>query len=159
MSMPNLQFPEPNVVSHTTADVRFGPATEKMTYVSCPVRQPEEDINDFKVEVWASTLKRCRVGLEELQNLKFPFAEVALALASASLGAVLSAIASNIKYDSNLGFWFYNIGGPIFAASSVAYFFLRERSFSEPIRISRAVMQDLPDPDKSRPVKDNHESQ
>lgn len=53
------------------ADVAAATPTGNMEYEAYPVRKPEEDLNDFKVQIRASTLTRCRVKLTQISAPRF----------------------------------------------------------------------------------------
>ena len=113
------------------------------------VRQPEAERHEFIIHVHASTLKRCRAKLATIRRARFPFGELFLALAMLGFGSTLSALASDVKLDSNLGRVFYVAIPPASVAAGIAYAFLRNRSLREPSDIAEDVLNDLPDPDKT----------
>jgi hypothetical protein len=119
-------------------------ATTTRTY---PVRLPEKDKNDFLVQVWASTLHRCRHKLLKVKQSRFPYGEVLLAVSTLFLGSILGAWQAGIKMTDSSGIFFYVLSPVVAVGTVVAYFFYRHISISEPRKIVDEVLEELPNPD------------
>lgn len=149
--MEEFQIPPASATTLPVADVRVSPAdNNQMEYEAYAVRKPEEDLNDFKIQVRASTLTRCRAKLEQINTPEFPWHEGALALSMAAAGAFFTALPAEIKAGSTLGVLFYTVFPVIAVAAFVAYFFLRRSALREPADVVAGVLKELPDPSKAR---------
>lgn len=148
---PDFDLPLPSAEPLPAADVQVAPARRgAVVYKAFPVRQPEADVNDFVVEVRASTLERCRGQLGQLAKLGFPWHEVALGVSTLAFGALLGALQTGVPLNSANGVLFYCVAPSVGAAAAVAFWFLRKRSSSDAAGIAKVVLQDLPDPERAR---------
>ena len=124
MNDPNQpQFPAPApIVGQRAADVQAPQIGEgnQVTY-TYPIRQPEEDFNDFQVGVRASLLKRCRVHLQAVAAQGFPLPELLLGISTLTAGAALSAVISGVQLGSWRGVVFFVILPMVAVGSGVAY--------------------------------------
>lgn len=114
-----------------------------------PVKQAEEDKNDFIVEVKASKLRKVRSKLELLANERFPLYECLLGIASAFLGAFLSGLASDMVLNSSKGIIIFIVCPIVATGTGVAYFYQRRISVNPPKVLINDIMDDLADPDKA----------
>jgi hypothetical protein len=141
--------PEPDADGIPVADVH-APSGGKVEYESYPVRKPEADLNDFKVQVRASTLKRCREKLTRVSASAFPWHELCLGVATLAGGGVLGAIPADVKPGSVNSFVFFTLLPVISAASFVAYVFLRRSESRLAGAAVTEALADLPNPDETR---------
>jgi hypothetical protein len=126
------------------------PPAGNVEYEAFPVRKPEEDLNDFKVQVRASTLSRCRSRLAQASSASFPWHELALGVSTLAAGAVLGAIPADIKPGTQQAIFFYTVLPAIAVAAFVAYLFLRRSGVAEPAQAAADVLSELPDPNRTR---------
>jgi len=156
MTDPNQpQFPAPApVVGQPAADVQAPQVGEgnQVTY-TYPIRQPEEDFNDFQVGVRASLLKRCRARLRTIAAQGFPLPELSLGVSTLAGGAALSAVVSGVQLGSWRGVVFFVILPMIAVGSGVAYGMLRSFGPRATQHIAEDILKDLPDPDRSIDVR------
>lgn len=156
MTDPNQEhFPAPApVAAQPAADVRAPQVGEgnQVTY-TYPIRQPEEDFNDFQVGVRASLLKRCRVRLQAIAAQGFPLPEVLLGISTLTAGAALSAVISGVPLGSWRGVVFFVILPMVAAGSGVAYVMLRRFGLRSTEHLAEEILNDLPDPDRSVDVR------
>lgn len=151
--MDDFTPPLPNAAPLPAADVEANVASEasgNVEYEAYPVRKPEEDLSDFKVQVRASTLMRCRTKLNTVAKSRFSWHEVLLALSTLAAGAFLGALPSGLKAGTASAIFFYTILPIVAVASFVAYLFLRRAMLRDPADIAADVLEELPDPDKTR---------
>lgn len=97
--MQDFDPPEPTAGPLPVADLQ-ATAVGSVEYESYPVRRPEADLNDFKVQVRASTLRRCRGKLSTATRRTFPWHELALGMSTLAGGGVVGALPANISADS-----------------------------------------------------------
>lgn len=144
-------FPPPaNAQAFPVADVMAPPPSGNVEYESFPVRKPEEDLNDFKVQVRASTLSRCRSKLALASSASFPWHELALGFSTLSAGGVLGALPAEIIPGTKQAILFYTVLPAISVSAFVAYLFLRRSGVSEPAQAAADVLSELPDPNRTR---------
>jgi len=143
-------IPAADLKVETQGDIK----TETCTY---PLRQPQEDKEDFFIRVRASTLKRCRRQLLKIRKNKFPFGEFLLAIFTLCFGAVIGAWLAGIKMNDYRAFSFYIILPVTGAVCLVAYIFYRKMSVQNPAEIASEILADLPDPECTSEIKENHE--
>lgn len=148
--MDEMLPPPPNVQALPVADVTIPSSADKIEYVAYPIRNPEEDLNDFKVTVRASTLTKCRTKLTQISNPPFPWYELALGISSLATGAFLGALPVNLDKKTILPMLFNSIAPIIAASAFVAYFFLRRTALNDPARVACDLLTELPDPDRTR---------
>jgi hypothetical protein len=142
--------PAANARPLPAADVKANDASANVEYEAYPVRKPEEDLNDFKVQVRATTLDRCRTKLSEVSTARFPWHEVMLALSTLAGGTSLGSLSADIKAGTLKAGFFYTFLPVIAVAAFVAYLFLRRSAVSDPAKAASDVLTDLPDPNKTR---------
>jgi hypothetical protein len=143
---PELANAKPLPVADLTAPASLG----SVEYEAYPVRKPEEDLNDFRVQVRATTLARCRAKLAQVANPVFPWHEVALGGSTLTGGAFLGALPADLKTGSFASTFFYTLLPIVAVASFVAYIFLRRSALREPADAAAEVLAELPDPDRTR---------
>jgi len=148
--MDDLKPNHSRVHSLPVADITAPIPKGNIDYEAYPVRKPEEDLNDFKVQVRASTLSRCRTRLEKISNTTFLWYEMSLAGSTVSMGAYLGSLAANIPSGSFLDVLFNTIIPVISSALFVSYIFLRRARDIEPKQAITDVLSELPDPKRSR---------
>lgn len=148
--MDDFQPPPPNAQGLPAADVTVPAPTGNVEYEAFPVRKPEEDLNDFKVQVRASTLTRCRARLSEISNVSFPWYELALGVSTLAAGAYLGALPADIKPGTAQSTLFNTVMPMVTAAAFVAYLFLRRAAFADSVRAASDVLSELPDPNRTR---------
>ena len=147
---PEFELPPPAIANIPAADVLPAPDPTEIAYQAFPVRSPEDDINDFIVKVKASTLRRCRARLTDIKPKKFPYGEVSLGVATMAWGAVLGALPAGIKPDTWQAIFFFNLLPVLATAATVGYLFLRHFSAVDYTQRAQEVLDQLPDPDKTR---------
>ena len=147
--MVDFQLPPVTASPIPAADVSASEAAGNVEYEAYPVRKPEADLNDFKIQVRASTIVRCRAKLAHVSNSLFPWHEVALGASTLAAGAFLGALPADIKAGSLQGIFFYTVLPIIAVSTFVTYFFLRRLAIREPADIAKEVLSELPDPDKT----------
>lgn len=145
-----FNIPPPNVTSLPVADLHAAAIPGKVEYEAYAVRKPEADLNDFKVSVRASILARCRARLDRVSKPRFPWYEIVLGLSTLTGGAFLGALPADIKANSFWGIFFYTVLPIVAVSSFVAYFFLRRTVQQEHAEAAADVLNDLPDPEKTR---------
>lgn len=146
----HFQPPPANASPLPAAEIKAATTTENVEYQACPVRVPEEDLNDFIVKVRASTLTRCRTKLEQISEPNFPWHEMALGASTLAAGGFLGALPASMTAGTLGAIFFYTVFPIIAVASIVAYFFLRGLPIYEPASVVKDVLLEMPDPDKTR---------
>lgn len=151
MATENLKPSPPSAKELPAADVT-APAGSAGAIVnqSFPVRQPEQDLDEFLIQVRASTLKRCRRHLERIRRGKLPWHEILLAFSSLSYGAVLGAVPANIPLGTPKWYFFFVALPVVGTGTAVAYFFKRKEAGPDASTVAGEVLEDLPDPGKTR---------
>ena len=148
--MAEFNPPLPNAQPLPAADVTAEPQSNNIEYQAFAVRKPEEDLSDFKIQVRASVLAKCRNRLLGMTKQKFPWYEVALGGGTLSAGGYLGALPANLPAASGQHFFFYTILPALSVGSLVAYFFLRHKAHGEPMVMASEVLAELPDPQRTR---------
>lgn len=149
--MDHFDPPVPSAASMPAADVQARTdQSESLVHQAFPVRQPAVDADEFLVQVRASTLRRCRSRLANTAVRPFPWHELLLGTCTLSMGGVIGAVASGVEFSSIGGMFFYALLPALGAGTGVAYLFQRARHFSDPQRVMREVLEDLPDPEVAR---------
>lgn len=148
--MDDFQPPRANAQTLPAADVTAPSSSANMVYDTFPLRKPEEDLNDFKVEVFASTLRRCRAKLSVIKASSFPWHEIALALSTLAAGTYLGGLPAEIKLDTSLGRFFHTVLPAVALSAFVAYIFLRRLTVADPARAASDALDELTDPERTR---------
>lgn len=149
--MNEFQPPPSNASALPAADVQaVGGQTSPVVHEAYPVRRPEADVNEFIVQVRASTLNRCRSRLTRIANMAFPWHELALGVCTLAIGAFLGALPANLKPESRWTVFFYTIMPVLGVGSGVAFLFLRKKPSVDAAADANEVLRELPDPDKTR---------
>lgn len=149
--MGEYQPPIPNAEPLPVADITADDTSRRIEYEAYPVRKPEEDLNDFRIQVRASTLDRCRAKLAKISSTSFPWYEVFLGIATTALGASLGSLSSdNISPGSLKSIFFYTILPIIAVTTFVIYLFRRKSTLQNSSDIAVEVLSELPDPAKTR---------
>lgn len=138
------------VVARPAADVRAPTVGEgnQVTY-TFPIRQPEEDFNDFQVGVRASLIRRCRGRLEAIACHTFPTSEVLLGVSTLAAGGALSALVSSVALASWQGVLFFVVLPVVAVGCGVAYGMLRHFTIRAAQQLAEDVLEDLPNPDRA----------
>lgn len=156
MADPNqADFPGPApVVERPAADVRAPRVGEgnQVTY-TFPIRQPEEDFNDFQVGIRASLLRRCRGRLGAIADQGFPLSELLLGVSTLAAGGTLSAIVSGVALGSWQGALFFALLPAISVGCGVAYGMLRHFTLRATQQVAADILEDLPNPDRAIDVR------
>jgi hypothetical protein len=148
-------FPAPApVAAQPAADIRAPQVGEgnQVTY-TYPIRQPEEDFNDFQVGVRASVLKRCRVRLQTIVAQGFSLQEIMLGISTLTAGGALSALISGVELGSWRGVVFFVILPMVAVGSGVGHWMLRRSDLRSTAHLAQEILNDLPDPDRSIDVR------
>jgi hypothetical protein len=148
--MTDFEPPRPNAQSLPAADVSAPLPSANIEYEAFPVKKPEEDINDFKVQVRASTLNRARNKLASIADAGFPWYELCLGISSLCAGTYLGSLTTDIKQGTLEHSILKSILPIVAVATLVAYYFLRRQTTLDVARGARDVLAELPDPEKAR---------
>jgi len=149
--MEEFHPPIPNADTIPVADVTEEGAPGRVEYEAYPVRKPEEDLNDFRIQVRASTLARCRTKLAKISASVFPWHEICLGISTLAAGGYLGSLTSSTITSGSLqAIFFFNILPIIAVGTFIAYFFLRQSKIKEPSEVAVEVLAELPDPEKTR---------
>jgi len=147
------EFVPPNsqAISIPIADTIAPANNHNIRHAAYPVKQPQEEANEFLIEVRATRINSCREKLLRLQIIKFPWAELLLALSTLVFGTSLGALTSSISYTGDSVLWFfYFLFLPILGSVMItAYFFLRVFNPVDVAKLAQDALEDLPDPTKS----------
>jgi hypothetical protein len=119
-------------------------------YESFPIKKPIEDLDDFKVQVRASTLRRVRSKLQGVKAPGFPWQELALGMCTLAFGGSLGALPAKLSACDSLAIFFYTVLPCIGTGCLVAYLFLRHSVHHNPVNSAGEALAELPDPDKAR---------
>jgi hypothetical protein len=111
-----------------------------------PIRIPNEDREDFVIEIRASQIVKSRRRLQKLARFQFPTSELLLGVASLLLGATFGSLVSDISLLELRGIWFFIIFPIIGCSALVAYFFLRRHDNMQSSEIAEEILSELPDP-------------
>jgi len=112
------------------------------------VRIPKAELNDFIVQVRASTLNRIRAKLGEMEKGSFPWHELALAVCTLAFGGWFSALLADFRSSPSQAVVFNTVLPAVGAASLMAYIFLRKSTVD--VRSNAAdVLNELPDPKRT----------
>ena len=148
--MTDLEPLRPNAQSLPAADVSASLSSVKIEYEAFPVKKPEEDINDFKVQVRASTLNRARIKLGSITDTGFPWYELCLGISTLCAGAYLGSLTADVKQSTVEHTLLKSVLPMVAIATFVAYIFLRKQATSDVAQGARDVLTELPDPEKAR---------
>lgn len=132
------------------AEFQAPAGAENIEYESFPIKKPIEDLDDFKVQVRASTLRRARSKLHGIKGPEFQWQELALGACTLAFGGVLGALPAGLSKSATLAVIYYIVLPVIGTGSLVAYLFLRHLDYQNPARSAREALSELPDPDKAR---------
>ncbi len=142
--------PEETASSLPMADAKMNPANGPgVTPYYYQVKQPEEDLNDFIIEVRASKLRNIRKKISQLANSSFPWHELLLGISTTALGAFFSGLLSNISLLSLQGKFVFILCPVIAMGAGVGYFFKRYVDLKIPKILAEDLLNELVDPDKT----------
>lgn len=127
-------------------------ASGNIEHEAFPVKKPVEDLDDFKVQVRASTLRRVRSKLQGIEDPDFPWHELTLGISTLAFGGSLGALPAKLAACDALAILFYTVLPVIGTGCLVAYLFLRHgRSVHQnPVRSVDEALAELPDPENTR---------
>lgn len=108
------------------------------------VPKPED-----KVVLNASSVKKIQGECQKAKEIKFPYAELFLGIASLLIGAFLSAIISQVPYELKpLGLIFYTICPVGGAGFGVAYCFCRKNDVDDTKKLATRIEEYIQDVDE-----------
>lgn len=108
------------------------------------IKVPVEDINEYKIAVRKSSIKKIKNACNEIQNNKFTWGELLIGICTMFFGAFLSAIISGVKYELNfLGVMFYTICPMIAVASLIGYIACRKSLIRDASYLANIVNEHL----------------
>lgn len=141
----------PSAIQVPAADVKTPPPEgSSIVHQAYPLKQPEEEINEFMVQVRGSVLRRARQKLWCITTTRFPWPEVLLGLSMLAIGAILGAVASGVVWNSGKAVVFYMVLPVVAGCSIVAYALLRIKAAQNPSSVARDLLEELPDPDRTK---------
>jgi len=144
----DLDF-QPSVESLPAADIKASNVQNQSSVFATrafPVRVPNEEREDFIIEIRASQLSKPRVRLEKMSKSKFPWYELLLGTSTTLLGSTLGGWAGNMSLTDSKGFVFLVLFPIIGVAAFVAYFFLRQIEVINFSDSAQEILSELPDP-------------
>lgn len=149
--MDEMKPPPPSATPVLAADVQFPPADAgSVVHQAYPLRQPEEELNEFLIKVRASILLRARRKLSTLLTVKFPWPEALLGLSTLCIGSTLGAVASDVPWNCSKAPFFYLLLPVVSIGSGVAYALLRHLTPQKASSIAQDILEELPDPDRTK---------
>jgi hypothetical protein len=126
ISMTEMNPSPPSTTQVPAADVTAPPPDGlSVVFQAYPLKQPEEEINEFLVRVRGSVLRRARRKLVGLIHNRFPWPEFLLGLSTISAGGTLGALASRVPWNSHNALIFYLILPVLTVGAGVSYGLLR----------------------------------
>lgn len=146
----NFDFPKSDACPLPAAEFQAPAAAEKIEYEPFPIKKAIEDLDDFKVQVRASTLRRARSKLQGIKSPGFPWQEPALGVCTLAFGGFLGALPAKLSACDSLAVFFYIVLPSIGTGCLVAYLFLRHSVHHDPVNSAGEALAELPDPDKAR---------
>lgn len=117
------------------------------TTIKMEVVRPNDDENDFIIQVRASLLKRIRDKLSPLCKQKFPLTEILLGVSTTLIGVVLSSIAADIKIEETKGIIIFVVLPVIAAICGTSYFFVRANNVVLISKFAQELLKEIPNPD------------
>ena len=140
---PKVEFiPPPDYV--VKSDGNKDLTTSVRTY---SVTVPEDEANDFVVEVRASVLKDIRSTLDKHSKSSFPWQEILLAITAILLGGFFSGIFSSLKIETDLGKLVFVAFPVISGITGTSYFFVRRDDNKSISDLSNDLLNKIPNPD------------
>lgn len=116
------------------------------------VRVPKSSVNDM-VAIRITSIKKIKKNCEDAKKNKFSWCELFLGLSTLFAGGFLSAIISQIKYESKfLSIFLYSICPTIAVALFVAYIFCRKSTLIDAKSLAEVVEEALTDFDCNEEV-------
>lgn len=140
----------PQAAAAPAAVVTPQPAADSLIHQSFPVRQPEQDLEEFYVYVRASQLKQARAAADANKSQGIPWDEILLAISTTSCGAFLGALTATFEKGSKWPILFFNILPAITVGAFVAYLFMRASAKKATGHLAGKILETIPDPDKAR---------
>lgn len=113
------------------------------------VRVPKNDANDFTYAIRVSSIRKIYKACDDVKKAKFLWAELWLSLSTLLLGAFLSALISQIKYEYK--FWsiiFYSVCPALGGIFFVLYFMVRKQSTITATELADIIQENIPNPDE-----------
>ena len=148
--MTDFEPPKSDAVPLPAAEFQAPAAPGKIEYEPFPIKKAVEDLDDFKVQVRASTLRRARTKLQGIKEQNFQWQELALGVCTLAYGGFLGALPAKLAAGEKLAIVFYTLLPVIGTGCLVAYLFLRRPVHQNPVRAAGEALAELPDPDKAR---------
>lgn len=119
------------------------------TTIEMGVFMPNDDVNDFIIQVRASLIKRIRDKLSPLCKQKFPLTEILLGVSTTLIGVVLSSIAADIKITETKGIIIFVVLPVIAAICGTSYFFVRANNVVSISKFAEDLLEEIPNPDST----------
>lgn len=117
------------------------------------VRVPKSDANEFTYAIRASALRKVYKACKDVKRASFSWAELWLSLSTLFLGAFISALISQIKYEySFLSILFYSVCPLLGAVFLVLYFMVRNSATLTATALADIVVDNIPDPDEKEEI-------
>ena len=140
---PKVEFiPTPDVVVESDGNKEL--TTSTRTY---SVTVPEEEANDFVVEVRASILKDIRTTLDKHAENRFPWQEFLLAVTAILLGGYFNGIFSSLKIETLTGKLVFVVFPVVSAIAGTAYFFIRRDNNKAISDLANELLKKVPNPE------------
>lgn len=116
---------------------------------SMDVRVPKNDANDFTYAIRVSSIRKVYKACNDVRKASFSLAELWLSLSTLFLGAFISAIISQFKYEySILSIIFYSVCPALGGIFFVLYFMMRRNSTLTATELADIVQENIPDPNE-----------
>ncbi|MEM5018636.1 hypothetical protein WKH31_20305 [Metabacillus indicus] len=148
--MPDSFVPKETASSLPMADAKMDPTNGNgVTSYYYQVKQPNEEKNDFLIEVRASKLRNIRRKVSQLADSRFPWHELLLGVSTTSLGAFFSGLLSDISLSSTKGIFVFILCPVIAMGAGVGYLFKRYVDLKLPRIMAKELLDELVDPDKT----------
>lgn len=121
-----------------------------------PVRVPEEERNEFVVEVRASPLRRARQLLERIADQESSWTEPLLAASTLAWGGTLSAIVAGVGLGGWRTLFFYTFLPIVGAGAGVGWWLVRTTGNRAASELARRSLDALPDPENTYSKEEDH---
>lgn len=155
-SSESVEFPPraPVVEANASDVLQSGKNSHSLFQPSHPIRQPENEVNEFQVLVRATVLSTVRLKLVSLRDRAGDYSDGLLAVAMLCFGGVLGALISKTSLtEPYVGKFVYIILPVLGTASIVSYFFKRGDDTANVRASAKELLELIPDPDKTEGAK------